>query len=205
MVKKEEISTKMRSYSEEDGKLSALEALFMWSRGIDSKTIGGVLTNKYDSIEGFTLMKNDLNSLEIRNPSDRTELTNEEVQVVIRDIFRTLQQALLDKATEKLAALGTTHKKLLLALIRGSLFEKEKIKLDELKIAYHALFGQIMRDRELINALLRLEKVGILYCERPYSASQMDTIIIPSYIYSIQPQIEAKLPIVNITEGEGQE
>lgn len=204
MVKSEDISTKMKSYSEEEGKLSVLEALYMWSKGIDSKTIAGVLHNKYESIEGFTTMKNDLSALEIRSPSDRTELTNEEVEVVIRDVFRTLQQPFLDKVAEKLATLDSSHITLLLALIRSSLFEREKVKLDELKIAYNSLFGQIMKDREFIDVLLRLEKVGIFYCERPYSNAPTDTIIIPSYIYSVQPQIEAKLPQVVITEGEGE-
>lgn len=205
MVKREEISTKMKSYSEEEGKLGALEALYMWSKDIGSKTIAGVLSNRYGSTEGFSIMRNDLSSLEIKATSDRTEETSEEIEVVIRDVFRDLQQALLDKTAGKLATLGTTEKNLLLTLIRSSLFEKEKIKLDELKIAYHALFGQIMKDRELINALLHLEKVGIFYCERPYLRSPIDTIIIPSYIYSIQPQIEAKLEKVHFTEGESQE
>lgn len=203
MVKREDIFTKMKSYSEEN-KLSSLEALYMWSRGIDSKTIAGVLSNKYSSTEGFSIMRSDLNNLDIKGRSDRTEETSEEIEVVIRDVFRTLQDDLLDKITEKLATLRTTHKRLLLALIRSSLFERETVKLTELKIAYHSLFGQIMRDFDLINELLHLEKVGIFYCERPYSSSPIDTIIIPSYIYSVQSQIEAKLPQVVITEGEGE-
>lgn len=201
MVKREDILTKMKGYSED--KLSALEALYMWSRGIDSKTIGGVLGNKYESTEGFNIMKNDLSSMDIKGRSDLTELTNEQVEVVIGDIFRTLQQALLDKTIENLATLGMKENNVLLALIRSALFEREKIKLDELKIAYHAIFGQVMRDFDLINVLLSLEKIGIFYCERPYSANlRMDTIIIPSFIYSIQSQIEAKLRKVIISNEE---
>lgn len=198
MVKREEISTKMKSYSEED-KLSALEALYMWSKGIDSRTIAGVLSNKYGSVEGLDVITSDISSLEIRSPSERVELTNEEVGVVIRDNFHKLQQPLLDKTVENLATIRQSEKNLLLAMIRSSLFEREKIKLDDLKIAYHAIFGETIKERDLNKTLLYLEKVGVIYRERAYG----NEIIIPEYSYSIQPQIESKLPIVNITEDEG--
>ena len=197
MVKREEITTKMKSYSEED-KFSALEALYMWSKGIDSSTIAGVLSNKYGLVEGLDIITADISSLEIRGPSQSIELTNEEVGVVIRDTFRNLQQPILDKAVENLAAIGESEKNLLLAMIRSSLSEREKIKPDDLKIAYHAIFGETIKERDLNKTLLYLEKVGVIYRERTYG----NEIIIPEYFYSIQPQIEAKLPIVNITEGE---
>lgn len=203
MVKREEISTRMKGYCEE-GKLGALEALYMWSRGIDTQTIASVLNNKYDSTEGFSTMKSDLNELEIQNRSSYTELTNESIDMVIGDVFRKLQQVLLDKVTENLATISSIHKGLLLTMIRSSLFEKERIRLDELKIAYHAIFGETMRDFELVDALLYLEKVGVFYCERPRSGSQIETIIIPNYIYAVRPQIEGKLPSVHIAEGEGE-
>jgi len=202
MVKRDDIAAKMKGYSEED-KLGVLEAVYMWSKGIDSQTIAGVLNNKYDSTEGFSTMKSDLNALDIQNRSVYTELTNESVDMVIGDVFRKRQQALLDKVIENLATISPVHKRLLLAIIRSSLFDRERIRLDEVRIAYHAIFGETLRDFSLIEALRYLEKVGILYCERPRSGSQIETIIIPHFIYSIRPQIEAKLPIVNITENEG--
>ena len=85
-------------------------------------------------------------------------------------------------------------------MIRSSLYEREKIKPDDLKIAYHAIFRETIKERDLNKTLLYLEKVGVIYCERTYG----NEIIIPEYFYSIQAQIEAKLPIVNITEGEGE-
>ena len=196
MVKRDEIESKMKSYVDTN-KLSAFEALYMWSKGISSTTIAGVLSNKYYSAEGFDIITADNSSLEIRGPSDRVELTNEEVGIVIRDEFRKHQQTLLDKITEKLALLNNSEKDLLLAMIRSSLFEKERIKLDEIKIAYSAIFGETIKDRELMEVLLTLEKIGIIYCERP-PYGKTDTIIIPEYIYVIQSNIETKLPIVTI-------
>ena len=196
MVKREEILTKMKGYSDE-GKLGALEALYMWSKGIDSRTIAGVLDNKYGSVEGLDRIMKDISSLEIRGPSESVELTNEEVGVVIRGAFRKLQQPLLDKAVENLATIGQAEKNLLLAMIRSSLSEREKIKPDDLKIASHAIFGETMKDRDLNKTLSYLERVGIIYRDRTYG----NEIIIPEYFYSIQSQIEAKLPYVEITEA----
>jgi len=187
----------MKSYVEED-RLGAFEALYMWSKGISSRTIAAVLSNKYDSVEGFDTMTKDISDLQIRGPSENLELTNEEVGVVVRDVFRKLQQTLLDKIIQNLAGLRESEKNLLLAIIRSSLIEKETIKTDDLKIAYNSIFGEIMKDRDLIETLLYIEKVGIIYCDRPYRG--IDTIIIPEYIYSIQTQIEKKLPRVIITE-----
>ena len=195
MVKREDISAKMKGYSDEE-KFGALEALYMWSKGIDSKTIAGVLSNKYGSVEGLDIIMADISSLEIRSPSVSVELTNEEVGVVVRDTFRKLQQPLLDKAVENLATIKQSEKNLLLTMIRSLLYEREKIKPDDLKIAYNAIFGETMKDRDFNKTLLYLEKVGVIYRERAYG----NEIIIPEYFYSIQPQIEAKLPHVEISE-----
>ena len=197
MVKREEISTKMKNYSEED-KLSALEVMYMWSKGIDSRTIAGVLSNKYGSVEGLDIVTTDISSLEIRSPSESVEMTNEEVGVVIRDTFRKLQQPLLDKFVENLATIGDPEKNLLLAMIRSSLFERERIKPDDLKIAYHAIFREKLKERDFNKTLLYLEKVGIIYRERTHG----NEIIIPEFSYSIQPQIEAKLPKVILSDEE---
>ena len=196
MVKREDISAKMKGYSDEE-KFSPLEALYMWSKGIDSRTIAGVLSNKYGSVEGLDIIMTDISSLEIRGPSVSVELTNEEIGVVIRDTFRRLQQPLLDKTVENLATIKQSEKNLLLAMVRSSLFEREKIKPDDLKIAYRAIFGEMMKDRDFSKTLSYLEKVGVIYCDRTYG----NEIIIPEYIYSIQAQIEAKLPRVEITEA----
>ena len=200
MAKRDQIESKLKSYVDEN-KLGAFEALYMWSIGIDSKTMAGVLSNKYGSVEGLDTILTDLNPLEIRGPSDRLEVTNEEVGTVIRDLFRKHQQQLLDKVTEKLATLALLHTDLLLAAIRSSLFEQGRIKLDELKLAYRAIFGTAIKDRDLKARLLYLEKVGILYCDRPYSG-EIETIIIPEYIYSIQSHIQEKLRDVVITENK---
>ena len=197
MVKREDISAKMKGYSDEE-KISPLEALYMWSKGIDSRTIAGVLSNKYGSVEGLDIITKDISSLEIRGPSQNIELTTEEIGVVIRESFRKLQQPLLDKAVEKLATIGQLEKSLLLAMINSSLFETEKISQDDLKLAYHAIFGEPIKHRDFKKTLLYLEKVGVIYCERAYR----NDIIIPEFFYSIQARIEAKLPTVNITEDE---
>jgi len=197
MVKREEISAKMKGYSDE-GKLDALEALYMWSKGIDSRTIAGVLSNKYGSVEGLDTIIKDISDLEIRSPSESVELTKKEVGVVIRDTFRKLQQPLLDKTVQNLATLRQSEKNLLLAMVRSSLFEREKIKPNDLKIAYQAIFRETIKDRDFSETLSYLEKIGIVYHERTYG----NEIIVPEYVYSIQPQIEAKLPKVNIIEGE---
>ena len=202
MAKHDDIESKMKGYVDED-KLSALEALYMWSKGISSKTIAGVLSNKYDSVDGLDKITADIGSLEIRGPSERVELTDEEVGVVIRDVFRKLQQPLLDKITQNLALLNESEKHLLLATINGSLFERETIKFDELKLAYNAIFGESIKERDLIETLLLLEKKGIIYLDRPYG--RMEAILIPGFIYTVQSQIEDKLPIVVITEKKEEE
>jgi len=197
MVKRDQIESKMKSYVDEN-KLSAFEALYMWSKGISSKTIAGVLSNMYDSVEGLDTITADINGLAIRGPSDNIELTNEEFGVVIRDVFHKLQQPLLDKITQNLVGLRESEKNLLLTMIRSSLFEKEAIKPEDLKIAYHAIFGEAMKDRDFMETLFYLEKIGIIYCDRAYRG--IETIMIPEYIYCIQSQIEKKLPKVIITE-----
>ena len=198
MVKRNQIESKMKSYVDEN-KFSAFQALYMWSKGLDSRTIAGVLGNQYGSIEGFDIITSDISSLEIRGPSHKIDLTNEEIGVVIRDVFIRHQQPLLDMITKKLAVIRTSEKELLLALIRSSLFEKETIKIEELKIAHHAIFGKVMKERYLMETLSYLEKRGVLYCVRP-SYGKTESIIIPEYIYAIQSQIETKLPVVMITE-----
>lgn len=198
MAKRNQIESKIKSYVDEN-KLSAFQALYMWSKGLSSATIAGVLDNTYGSTEGFDIITKDISSFEIRGPSDKVELTNEEVGVVIRDVFRRHQQPLLDRITEKLAILRKSEKELLLVMIRSSLFDKEIIKIDELKIAYHAIFGEAMKDRDFMKVFLYLERKGIIYCDRP-SYGSTEKIMIPEYIYTIQPQIETKLPKVVITE-----
>jgi hypothetical protein len=198
MAKRDQIESKMKSYVDEN-KLGAFQALYMWSKGISSKTIAGVLSNNYDSAEGLNTITADIVAgLQIRGPSDVVELTNEEVGGVIRDVFRKLQQPLIDGIIQNLVHLRKSEKNLLLAMFNSSLFEKETIKLDDLKLAYHAIFGQEMKDRDFMEALSYLERLGIIYCDRGYRG--IETIIIPEYTYSIQTQIEAKLPKVIITE-----
>lgn len=198
MAKRDQIESKIKSYVDEN-KFGAFEASYMWSIGIDSKNIAGVLSNRYDSVEGLDTILTDWNSLEIRSPSDRLETTNEELGVVIRELFRKNQQPLLDKTIKNLATIAPLHRDLLLAIIRSSLFEQGRIRLDELKLAYRAIFDRAIKDRDLGGALLYLEKVGVLYCDRAYSG-EIQTIIIPEYVYSIQSHIEAKLPDVVFTE-----
>ncbi len=198
MVKRDQIESKMKSYID-DNKLGAFEALYMWSKGIGSETIAGVLGNKYGTAEGFDAVMADINGLGIRGPSERVELTNEEVGVVIRNIFRKLQQPLLDNVSKNLVALTESEKHLLLAMINSSLFDNERIKLDDLKLAYRAIFGKAMKDRDFTDTLLLLERIGVIYCDRVYGG-RIETIIVPEYIYTLQFQIEAKLPKVIITE-----
>ena len=200
MVKRDQIESKIKNYIDNE-KLDAFEALYMWSKGIRSETIAGVLGNKYGTTEGFDIIMTDINSLGIRSPSDRVELTNEEVGVVIREKFRKFQQPLLDSISEKLALLKEPEKCLLLAMINSSLFDNERIRLDELNLAYRAIFRKTMKDRDLINSLLQLERIGIIYCERGYGG-RIEEIIVPEYIYALQSQIESKLPKVVISEGE---
>jgi len=179
MVKHEDIESKMKGYADEN-KLSALEALYMWSKGISSKTIAGVLNNKYGSVEALDIITKDLSSLQIRSPSERVELTDEEVGFVIRDSFNKHKQPILDKMTEDLGTLTVLEKNVLLAMIRSSLFEMERIKPEDLKIAYRAILGETMKDRDFEKALLYLEKIGIVYCDRTYG--RIEAIIIPEHI-----------------------
>ena len=203
LVKIGQIEDLMRGYIDDEKKISAFEALYMWSKGISSTSIAGVLRNKYDSIEGYNLMRSDIDGLEITRPNQNVDPAKEEVGVVIRDVFHKHKQPLLDKITEKLAILRNPELELLLTMIRSSLFEKDKINTDELKLSYNALFGQGIKYRELKNILRQLEKKGIIYCERP-SFGETETIIIPDYIYSIQYEIEKKLPTVTITEEKNE-
>ena len=197
MVKWDQLESKIKSYVDED-KFGAFEALYMWSKGINSRTIAGVLANKYDSVEGLNRITEDISNLEIRSPSENIELTNEEVGVVIRDVFRKLQQSLLDIVIQNLVGLRELDKDLLLAMTRSSLFEKQTIRFEELKLAYHSIFRESMKDRDFIETLVYLEKIGIIYCDR--GLREIQSIIIPDFIYSIQSTIETKLPKVMITK-----
>lgn len=86
-------------------------------------------------------------------------------------------------------------------MINSSLFDNERIKIDDLKLAYRAIFGKTLKDRDLIETLLSLERIGLIYLDRsPYS--RMENIIIPEHVYTIQSQIESKLPKVVISESE---
>ena len=88
MVKIGQIEDLMRGYIDDEQKISAFEALYMWSKGISSTSIAGVLRNKYDSIEGYDLMRSDIDGLEITRPNQNIDPANEELGVVIRDVLR---------------------------------------------------------------------------------------------------------------------
>jgi len=199
MVKRDQIESKIKGYADEN-KLGALEAFYMWSKGISSQTIAGVLANKYGTAEGFDSIWSDINSFGIRGPSDRIETTNEEIGVVIREEFRKHQQVLLDKIVENLAMIRKLESRLLLAMINSSLFDNERIRIDDLKLAYRSIFREPIKDRDLMETLSVLEKIGIVYIERGYG--RIDNIIIPEHVYAIQSQIEAKLPKIVVTEEE---
>jgi len=199
MVKRDQIESKMKSYADES-KLGAFEAFYMWSKGISSETIAGFLSNKYGTAEGLQMITGDISSLGIRGPSDRVELTNEEVGVVIREVFRKQQQPLLDGIVQNLATLGESEKHLLLAMINSSLFDNERIRLDDLKLAYHAIFGKSLKERDFIGTLFLLERIGLIYLDRSYG--RIENIIIPEHIYTIQSQIETKLPKIVISQSD---
>lgn len=202
MVKREQIESKIKGYVDEN-KVAVFEAMYMWSIGLNSQTIAGILNNKYSSSEALEMILNDLSQLEIRGPSERVEVTNEEVGTVIRETFRRNHQVLIDKIiSECLPSLSELDINMLLVIIRSSLFERGRgIKLDDIKLAYQSLFGEKIKDRNLNKALLALERAGILYCERNY-AGGIESIMIPEFVYSIEENLKAKLPNVSFSKGK---
>lgn len=189
----------MRDYLKDDKEISAFEALYMWSNGLSSQTIAGVLRNKYDSTEGHELMLAALEALEVEKPNQNVEPANEGVGVVIIDVFNKNKQLFLDKIAEKLTFLTEPEKELLFTMTRSSLFDKARIDSDELKLSYNALYGMSIKHRDLINILRDLEKKGIIYCERP-SYGNKEIVIIPDYVFSIQADIEATLFTVGMSK-----
>lgn len=204
MVKASDISALIERYLSET-KLDNLEALYMWAKGIPSTTIAPLLRIKYGTDVGYVSVIDELSNLKITRNNEDVEDTKEPINVIIDNLFRLkCVNELLDKVTEKYKVVSLRAKYLLLALIRSELFAKGEIDLKELRLAYHALFNKSLNDFTLREIITDLEKIGILYGSRSISG-QIDKVIIPKYIYGIMPQIEAKLPQVNITNEEKKE
>jgi len=89
---------------------------------------------------------------------------------------------------------------MLLALIRSELFMKGEVSLDESRLSYRTLFKETLSDFSLNTGLRHLEKIGVLFCERPAYRSDIDRIKVPSYVYDILTELEEKLPHVGIAE-----
>lgn len=202
MVKASDIVTLMERYLSEK-KLDNLEALHMWSKGISPITIAPVLRNKYGSDGAYSSIVNDLSQLKITSTNDTTEDTRESTNMAIDDVFRTkCVDNFLDQIRENYKIVSEEGKMLLLALTRSGLFTKGDIKLDELKLAYRSLFKEIPSEFSLNSVLRHLEKIGLLYMERASYRTDVEQIKIPSYVYAILPEIEAKLPIVGFSEPQ---
>jgi hypothetical protein len=196
MVKASDIVALMERYGSEK-KLDCLEALYMWSKGISPVTIAPVLRNKHGSDVAYSSIVNDLSQLKITSYNDNTEDTRESINMAIDDVFRTkCVDIFLDQIRENYKVVSEEGKMLLLALTRSGLFTKGDIKLDELRLAYRSLFKEIPSEFSLNTVLRHLEKIGLLYMERGSYRSEIEQIRIPSYVYAILPEIEAKLPIV---------
>jgi hypothetical protein len=196
MVKASDIVTLMERYLSEK-RLDNLEALYMWSKGIPPVTIAPVLRNKYGSDVAYSNIVNDLSQLKITRENDSTEDTKESINMAIDDVFRTkCVDIFLDQIRESYKIVSEEGKMLLLALTRSGLFTKGDIKLDELRLAYRSLFNKIPSEFSLNTVLRHLEKIGLLYMERLGYRAEVEQIKIPSYVYAILPEIEAKLPIV---------
>jgi hypothetical protein len=199
MVKASDIVTLMERYLSEK-KLDNLEALYMWSKGIPPVTIAPVLRNKYGSDVAYSNIVNDLSQLKITSQNDSTEDTRESINMAIDDVFRTkCVDDFLDQIRENYKIISEEGKMLLLALARSGLFTKGDIKSDELKLAYRSLFKEIPSEFSLNTILRHLEKIGLLYMERASYRAEVEQIRIPSYVYAILPEIEAKLPIVEFS------
>lgn len=199
MVKASDIVTLVERYLSEKN-LDNLDALYMWSKGISPITIAPVLRNKYGSDSAYSNIVNDLSQLKITRENDSTEDTRESINMAIEDVFRTrCVDDFLDRIRENYKIVSDESKLLLLALTRSGLFMKGDIKLDELKLAYRSLFKAIPSEYSLITVLRNLEKIGLLYMERRSYGSEIEQIKIPSYVYAILPEIEAKLPHVEFS------
>jgi hypothetical protein len=89
------------------------------------------------------------------------------------------------------ARINPDGKRVLLPLIRSGLFSRGDIRKDELILAYRTLYKEIPSDYFLNISIRHLEKIGLLYRERSF---RDDFIIkVPSYIYALLPEIEAKI------------
>lgn len=199
MVKASDIVTLMERYLSEK-KLDNLEALYMWSKGISPVTIAPVLRNKYGSDGAYSNIINDLSQLKITSINDTTEDTRESTNMAIDDVFRTkCVDNFLDQIRENYKIVSDEGKNLLLALTRSGLFTKGDVKLEELRLAYRSLYKEIPSEFSLNTVLRHLEKIGLLYMERGSYRVEVEQIKIPSYIYAILPEIEAKLPSVEFS------
>jgi hypothetical protein len=199
VVKASDIVTLIERYLSEK-KLDNLEALYMWSKGIPPVTIAPVLRNKYGSDVAYSNIVNDLSQLKITRENDSTEDTRESINMAIDDVFRTkCVDNFLDQIRENYKIVSEEGKMLLLALTRSGLFTKGDIKSDELKLAYRSLFKEIPSEFSLNTVLRHLEKIGLLYMERASYRAEVEQIKIPSYVYAILPEIEAKLPSVEFS------
>lgn len=203
MVKASDIGALVERYLSEK-KLDQLEALYMWSKGMSSTTIAPLLRTKYGSDVGYINVNDDLSNLKITRNDENAEDTNEPINMIIENLFSLkCVNELLDQITQKYGAIPQRAKYLLLALIRSGLFAQREIDLEKILLAYHTLFDISLDDFTLRAAITDLEKIGILYGNRSHRG-EIDKVIIPKYVYGILPQLDAKLPIVNITEGEGE-
>lgn len=200
MVKASDIVTLMERYLSEK-KLDSLDALYLWSRGVSSFTIAPVLRNKYGSDGAYTSLVNDLSQLKITSVNDTTEDTRESINTTIEDVFRSkCIDAFLDQIRENYKAINPQGKMMLLALIRSGLFTQGEITLDSLKLAYRTLINEIPSDYSLNTTLRHLEKIGVLFAERSSYRAEPDKIKIPSYVYAILSELQAKLPTFGLTE-----
>lgn len=200
MVKASDIVTLMERYLSEK-KLDSLDALYLWSKGISSFTIAPVLRNRYGSDGAYTSLVNDLSQLKITGVNDTTEDTRESINTTIEDVFRSkCIDAFLDQIRENYKAINPQGKMMLLALIRSGLFMKGEVSLDEFRLSYRTLFKETLSDFSLNTTLRHLEKIGVLFGERPAYRSDIDRIKVPSYVYAILTELEEKLPHVGIAE-----
>ena len=198
MVKASDIRTLMEGYLTEK-KLDHLEAFYMWSKGITSMTIAPFLRIKYGSDIGYTTVIDDISKLKITRNDENAEDTQEPINMIIENIFNLkCLPDMLDQITEKYKVVTPRAKYLLLALIRSGLFEQGEIDLKLLQLAYQGLFGKPLDNYTLSQTITDLERIGIVYGDRTYRGA-MEKIRIPKFVYALLPEIEAKLPHVEIT------
>jgi hypothetical protein len=202
MVKASDIITLMNTYLN-DKKLDCLEALYLWSKGMPSSTIAPLLRIKYGVDTGYITITNDLSSLKITRETEQTEDTKEPINMVIENIFSLkCVPEFLDAITEKSKVMTERSKYLMTTLLRSGLFERGEIKPEEVLLAYHSLFGQPLTAFVFREALTDLERLGVVYCMRSTYGEGVEKIVVPRYVFGILPQIESKLPKVDITEGK---